>query len=126
MAEVLLDAVIVGGGPAGLSAAIYASRMGMKTLVLEALMVGGRAAYAPMIENFPGFPDGITGVELTKRMVEQAEKFGTEIRSPEEVIDLSLGHGIKTIVTRSGKYESVGVIIATGYILKTEEEISII
>ncbi|MFX0096623.1 MAG: NAD(P)/FAD-dependent oxidoreductase [Candidatus Hodarchaeota archaeon] len=110
----LFDVVIIGGGPAGLSAAIYTSRMGMKTLILETLMVGGRAVYATLIENFPGFPDGINGIELTKRMVEQAKKFGTEIRSPEEVIDLALDDRVKTTITRSGRYESIGIIIATG------------
>ncbi|MFX1486230.1 MAG: NAD(P)/FAD-dependent oxidoreductase [Promethearchaeota archaeon] len=114
MDEDLFDVVIIGGGPAGLSAAIYASRMGMKTLVLESLIVGGRAVYAALIENFPGFPDGIKGAELTKRMVEQAKKFGTDIRSPEEVLNLALSGRVKTTTTRSGRHKSVGVIIATG------------
>lgn len=108
------DVVIIGGGPAGLSAAIYTSRMGMRTLVLETLIVGGRAVYATLIENFPGFPDGISGAELTKRMAEQAKKFGTEIRSPEEVLDLALDDRVKTTITRAGRYESMGIIIATG------------
>ncbi|MFX0068090.1 MAG: NAD(P)/FAD-dependent oxidoreductase [Candidatus Hodarchaeota archaeon] len=108
------DIVIIGGGPAGLSAAIYTSRMGMRTLVLETLIVGGRAVYATLIENFPGFPDGISGAELTKRMAEQAKKSGTEIRSPEEVLDLALDDRVKTVITRAGRYESMGIIIATG------------
>ncbi|MFX1351414.1 MAG: NAD(P)/FAD-dependent oxidoreductase, partial [Promethearchaeota archaeon] len=106
------DIVIIGGGPAGLSAAIYTSRMGMRTLVLETLIVGGRAVYATLIENFPGFPDGISGAELTKRMAEQAKKSGTEIRSPEEVLDLALDDRVKTVITRAGRYESMGIIIA--------------
>jgi len=114
LADDLFDVIIIGGGPAGLTAAIYASRMGMKTLLLEGKLFGGRALDAPMVENFPGFPEYISGVELTERMVKQAEKFGAEIKFPEEVLNLTLEEKVKVVTTRSGMHRSLGIIIATG------------
>ncbi|MEM3716195.1 MAG: FAD-dependent oxidoreductase [Candidatus Bathyarchaeia archaeon] len=108
------DVIIIGGGPAGLTAAIYASRTGLKTLVLEENVPGGRALEAPLIENFPGFPDGISGAELVERMLKQAERFGAEMRFPEEVLDMDLSKSIKTVATRRGKYYGYSIIITTG------------
>jgi thioredoxin reductase (NADPH) len=73
------DMVILGGGPAGLTAAIYASRSRMRTLVVEKEAIGGEAASTSMIENYPGFPEGIKGAELAERMRSQAQKFGAQI-----------------------------------------------
>jgi len=112
--NVIYDVIVIGAGPAGLTAAIYASRMGLKTLVLEANLPGGRAAEAPLIENFPGFPEGISGVELIERMIKQAENFGAEIRFPEEVLDIDLKGFPRSVTCRSGKYYGYSVIIATG------------
>jgi len=114
MVDESFDVIIIGGGPAGLTAAIYASRLGMKTLLLERSMLGGRALNAPLIENFPGFPEGISGAELIERMIKQAERFGAEIRYPQEVLDLSLERKIKSVKTRSGEYSSRSIVIATG------------
>ncbi|MEM2762338.1 MAG: FAD-dependent oxidoreductase, partial [Candidatus Bathyarchaeia archaeon] len=108
------DVIIIGGGPSGLTAAIYASRMALKTLILEENMPGGRALEAPLIENFPGFPDGISGAELVERMLKQAERFGAEIRFPEEVLDMDLSGLIKSVITRHSRYYGYSVIIATG------------
>lgn len=114
MDKEVFDVIIIGGGPAGLTAAIYTSRMGMKTLLLERDVLGGRIVDVPLIENFPGFPEGINGVELVERMIKQVEKFGVEVKIPEEVLDLDLKGKIKTVTTRTGRYRSLGVIIATG------------
>ena len=108
------DLLIIGAGPAGLTAGIYASRMGMKTLILESDLPGGRAVQAPIVENFPGFPEGISGAELMERMVKQAEKFGAEIRYPEEVLDLVLDDRPKITATGHNRYESIGMVISTG------------
>ena len=108
------DVIIVGGGPAGLTAAIYAARLGMRTCLFESRTLGGRAAEAPEIWNFPGFPEGISGIELTSRMIQQAEKFGAEFRAPEEILDLDLNSQIKSVATRLGRFQCYSIIIATG------------
>ncbi|MEM1658588.1 MAG: FAD-dependent oxidoreductase [Candidatus Jordarchaeales archaeon] len=112
--EQVYDLVILGAGPAGLTAGIYASRLGLKTVILESGIPGGRAGEAPFVENFPGFPDGIAGLELVERMVKQCSKFGAEIRTFEEAIDLELKTPLKKVTTRKGSYSSLSVIIATG------------
>jgi len=112
--EEAYDLVILGAGPAGLTAGIYSSRLGLKTIVLESGIPGGRAGEAPFIENYPGFPDGITGVELVEKMTKQCSKFGAEIRTFEEAIDLELKGELKKVTTRKGSYISMAVIIATG------------
>ncbi len=75
--------IILGGGPAGLSAGIYAARNKLDTLLIEKAMTGGLAVYAENVENYPGFPDGINGMELTERMLKQGEKFGLKTRTAE-------------------------------------------
>jgi thioredoxin reductase (NADPH) len=110
----LVDIIIIGGGPAGLTAAIYAARLGMKTQVFEGQTLGGRAAEAPEVWNFPGFPEGTSGVELVNRMVQQAEKFGAELLFPEEILNLKLKDQTKTVTTRSVEYSGLGLIITTG------------
>jgi thioredoxin reductase (NADPH) len=77
-------------------------------------MLGGRAAEAPEVWNFPGFPEGTGGVELVNRMVAQAEKFGAELLFPEKVLNLKLEDQAKTVTTRSGELGCLGLIIATG------------
>lgn len=74
-----VDLAILGGGPAGLTAVIYARRAGLKTLLIEKMVLGGTASAAFQIENFPGFPDGVSGIELAQRLSSQADKLGNEI-----------------------------------------------
>jgi thioredoxin reductase (NADPH) len=109
-----IDVLIIGSGPAGLSAAIYTSWLGLKTVVLESGIVGGRAWLAPKIENFPGFELGIKGSELVEKMRLQAIRFQTEFKENEEVIALDFKAEIKRVVSRKQPYEANAVIIATG------------
>ncbi|MGC1120634.1 MAG: thioredoxin-disulfide reductase [Candidatus Methanofastidiosia archaeon] len=107
----MYDVVIVGGGPAGLTAGIYAARARLETAILERLMPGGQAAVTDYIENYPGYPEGVPGHELVAKMQEQAEKFGCQIRSDEvEAVDLKK----RTVVTGSENYNWKALIIATG------------
>ncbi len=109
-----VDVLIIGGGPAGLTAAIYSAWLGLKTVVLEAGMVGGRAWLAPKIENFPGFEFGVKGSDLAEKMRLQALRFEAEIADNEEVIGLDLRGELKRVVSRKQTYEASSVIIATG------------
>ncbi len=110
----MYDLIIIGGGPAGLTAAIYASRAGLKTLILEKRVPGGKLSEIPHLENFPGLLEPINGMELAMKMYQQATKFGTEIKYPEAVVDLELDGLIKKVRTRKGEYRALAVIIATG------------
>lgn len=109
----MYDVVIVGAGPAGLTAAIYAARGGLATLVLERQIAGGQIATTDLVENYPGFPDGIGGFELTELMKRQAIRFGSEIREIEAVEALLPGPA-HTVKTQAGDYQGRTVIIATG------------
>jgi len=114
MDEQSYDVAIVGGGPAGLTAAIYASRRGLKTIILEEGNLGGRAAYAHMIENYPGFPEGISGVDLVRRFESQAERFGAGIRTGQGVNGIDIGPDKKTLMTQAGTYSAGAIIVTTG------------
>ena len=107
------DLIIIGGGPAGLTAGIYAGRARLKTLLLEKLIHGGQMMTTDLVENYPGFPEGITGFELSDRMRQQAERFGLEIRS-QEVLELKPGKPVHTVVLQDGELTAGAVIIATG------------
>ena len=108
------DILIIGAGPAGLTAAIYSAWLGLKTVVLETGIAGGRAWLAPKIENFPGFPEGIKGSELVDRMNQQALRFNAEFKSDEEVVGLDLKDKTKKVTSRKQNYEATALIIATG------------
>ena len=84
----LLTFVIVGGGPAGLAAAVYGASEGLKTLLIERSAPGGQAGMSSRIENYLGFPSGLTGEDLARRAVTQAKRFGAEILSPQEAVSL--------------------------------------
>lgn len=107
------DIIIVGAGPAGMAAAIYGSRMGWKTLVLDKGAVGGLAATTPVIENYPGFSE-ISGLEFSEKLRKQAEKFGAEIKELVEVADIKTDQVPIEVNTSSGSYTSKIVILATG------------
>ncbi len=114
MADKIYDVIIIGGGPAGLSAAIYTSREQMSTIVLEKAMCGGWLSYTPKIENFPGFPAGISGIELAGRFKEQAQKFGAQIMESADVTGVKLLEGVIAVETNTKIYNAKAVIISTG------------
>ncbi len=109
------DVIIVGGGPSGLTAAIYASREGLKTLIIEQAGLGGQAATTQVLDNFPAFDEGISGQEFADRMEHQARRFNTTIIQGEEIIDI-VRDGSYLVVKSINKREYVchAVLIATG------------
>ncbi|MBW2030360.1 MAG: thioredoxin-disulfide reductase [Deltaproteobacteria bacterium] len=109
----MLDLIIIGGGPAGLTAGLYGARARMDLLLLEKLAPGGQVMNTNWVENYPGFPEGVSGFELVDRMKNQAEKFGLEIRS-EEVIGLELAPEAKGVITPKERFATKAVILATG------------
>jgi len=113
MSETVYDVIILGGGPAGLTAGIYTSRQGLNTLLIEGKKLGGRAWGPHRVENFPGFPEGLTGTELMDRFVEQTKKFGVEFKQ-ETIVGLSDMGDTKFVQTRGGFYQSRAVVVTTG------------
>lgn len=111
--QALYDLVIIGGGPAGLTAGIYGGRSGLKTVIIEQGIPGGQAAQTEKIENYPGFPEGIDGPELSLKMYEQATKFGTEfVNAAVESVELEASP--KVIRAYGETYLGRAVIVATG------------
>ncbi|MCX8170738.1 MAG: thioredoxin-disulfide reductase [Candidatus Bathyarchaeota archaeon] len=107
--------IIIGAGPAGLTAGIYAARSGLKTLILEEKQAGGSLLIIPWIENYPGFPEGISGEDLARRMIDQCLKYGVQIREFESAIELKVkNNGGKIVRTDKTEYYADAVIIASG------------
>jgi thioredoxin reductase (NADPH) len=107
------DIVIIGGGPAGLSAGIYNSRARLRTLLIEKGAIGGMIINAPLVENYPGFTDGVSGIDLTGAMHKQATKFGLETLTA-EVTGISVDGKAKVVRTSEGDFSAKAVIIAGG------------
>lgn len=107
----MYDVMIIGGGPAGITAGIYCARANLKTIVFEKESIGGQIASSPLIQNFPGFIS-INGAEFANNLYEQATNLGVDIEI-EEVLSIKPGK-IKTVVTDCGEYQTKTVIIATG------------
>ena len=112
MAE-LYDVAVLGAGPGGCTAALYAARAGLRAVVLEQLSAGGQMADAPLIENYPGFPEGVGGFELGQLMQQGAERAGAEFRLA-QVTGVQLAGPVKCIETDSGPLEARTVVLATG------------
>ena len=111
--ERIYDVIIIGGGPAGYTAALYAARAGLDTLVIEKMGPGGQMALTDIIDNYPGFEEGIDGISLGMKMQAGAERFGAATEYA-EVTSLELSGKIKTIETAGGKFLTRTLIIATG------------
>jgi thioredoxin reductase (NADPH) len=109
------DLVIVGGGPAGLAAAIYAAREGIDAIVVDASALGGQAGISDRIDNYPGFPEGISGAELAERFVTQARRYDVELLSAVSVARLETdGENLVTFLSSGQELTSAAVIVATG------------
>ncbi len=109
----IYDTIIIGGGPAGYSAALYAARAGLDTLILEKMAPGGQMALTGEIENYPGFDESIDGFTLGMKMQQGAEKAGAKTEYA-EVIGVDFSEKIKTVQTTSGDFSTKTVILATG------------
>jgi len=107
------DLIIIGAGPAGLTAGLYAARARLKTIMLEKLSPGGQVLMTDWVENYPGFPDGISGFELIDKMRRQAEKFDLVIEN-HEVSRVELTPEKKIVVTEKGKLETRALILTSG------------
>ncbi|HZR00876.1 MAG TPA: FAD-dependent oxidoreductase [Chloroflexota bacterium] len=109
------DLIVVGSGPAGLTAALYAAREGIETLVIERAGVGGQAGITERLDNFPGFPEGIAGSEFAERLRQQAERFGVEILSAKEAVGVGVEGSYRSVRTADGEqYRAWAVLLALG------------
>ena len=107
------EVIIIGGGPAGLTAGLYTSRARLRTLLIESALFGGQMTTTEMIENYPGFPQGITGDELSRLMEEQAKRFGMETVN-EEVAEVRLEGDLKHVRTHESNYLCETLILCMG------------
>src|SRR5713226_7138791 len=109
------DLVIAGGGPTALTTAIYSARDGFDVLVIERSGLGGQAGITECLDNYPGFPEGVTGAEFAERIIEQAKRFGVELLSAQNVVRIANDERDHVVYTDSGhEYPGKAVLIATG------------
>ena len=109
----LYDVIIIGSGPAGYTAAIYAARANLSVLMLQGYQVGGQLMLTSDVENYPGFEEGILGPSMMEKFEAQARRFGTEM-IPEDVISVDFSNRPFTVTTDSGEYQARAIIISTG------------
>ena len=113
MEQNVFDTIIIGGGPGGYTAALYAARAGFSALVLEKLSPGGQMATTDQIDNYPGFPQGVNGFELALEMQKGAQRFGAQTELA-EVLQVDLRGPVKEVVTQKETYRAPTVVLATG------------
>jgi thioredoxin reductase (NADPH) len=109
----IYEVIIIGGGPAGLTAGLYTSRSRLQTLLIEIGLLGGQMTTTEIIENYPGFPQGITGDELSRLMEEQAKRFGLKVVS-QEAVEVKMEGELKVIQANDTTYRCKALIICTG------------
>ena len=109
----LYDVIVIGGGPGGYTAALYAARANLSVAILEKLSPGGQMGTTDVIDNYPGFPQGVNGFELAMQMKEGAERFGAQTQLVEGT-QVELAGQVKTIHTSGGDYQARTVVLATG------------
>lgn len=109
----LYDVIVIGGGPGGYTAALYAARANLSVAILEKLSPGGQMGTTDVIDNYPGFPQGVNGFELAMQMKEGAERFGAQTQLA-EVTQVELAGQVKTVHTSGGDYQARTVVLATG------------
>lgn len=113
--KTMYDVTIIGAGPAGLAAAVYGGSEGLNTALIEKRAPGGQAGTSSRIENYLGFPNGLSGAELSRRAISQVTRFGVEFLSPQEVVDITIKDNYKIITLRDGSVLNTrSVIITTG------------
>lgn len=113
MKNVDYELVIIGGGPAGLTAGLYAARAGLKVILLEKIVLGGQIFISDWIENYPGFPEGLSGPDLVQRFADQAKRFGLNIEN-NEAVSMDLSEPLKKIVLNDRTVTTHTIIIASG------------
>jgi thioredoxin reductase (NADPH) len=109
----IYEVIIIGGGPGGLTAGLYTSRARLSTLLIESALIGGQMTTTELIENYPGFPQGVTGDDLSRLMEEQAKKFGMETVT-QEVVKVSSEGDLKVVQTYESTYRCEALIVSTG------------
>ena len=109
------DLIILGGGPAGLTAALYTAREAIDTLVIERAAFGGQAAGTEKLDNMPGFPEGVAGIEFSQRLRQQVERFGAELLQAQEVTGIYQHDNYHCVKTNDGsEYSADALLLATG------------
>ncbi len=109
------DLIVIGGGPTGLTTALYGAREGLDVLIIERSALGGQAGVTERLDNFPGFPEGVSGAEFADRLTQQAERFGVEMLKAQEVVGLRAEAESRYVTTAYGtEYGAQAVLIATG------------
>src|SRR6266513_4790798 len=114
------DLIVIGGGPAGLGAAVYGASEGLRTVLVERTATGGQAGQSSRIENYLGFPDGVSGAQLTDRARRQAAKFGAEVLTTRDVVGLDIKGSARSVRFADGTaIDAHAVILATGVSYRT-------